>query len=370
MRKFLVFILSLAVLLTACPAVSRAAAPQINKSICRTCGKPIANCPYKGKHQKPTPEKKCTKCGKPISKCPYNGKHPAPNPNPTNNKQNEELERLRRENEALRRQQEQQAEAERRKQEEERQRQEAERKRKQQEEARRQQQASQTLGNRTFTANGVSFTMVGVQGGTFQMGQSADGNNANPVHSVTLSSYYIGQTEVTQALWKAVMGSNPSRFVGDNRPVEQVSWNDCQTFIQKLNQLTGERFRLPTEAEWEFAAKGGTRSNGYTYSGSNSIDNVAWYWDNSSNKTHPVATKSPNELGIYDMTGNVWEWCQDWYGSYSSSAQSNPSGPSSGSYRIFRGGSWSRDATYCRTAYRGYTAPTSSYYFYGLRLAR
>ena len=267
-------------------------------------------------------------------------------------RQNEEL---RRQNEALRRQQEQQAEAER--------------KRKQEEEARRQQeQAFQPLSNRTFTANGVSFTMVGVQGGTFQMGSTDGGDDEKPVHSVTLSSYYIGQTEVTQALWKAVMGSNPSYFKGDNLPVEMVSWHDCQTFIQKINQLTGETFRLPTEAEWEFAAKGGRQSKGYTYSGSNTVGDVAWFIGNSSDRTHPVATKSPNELGIYDMSGNVYEWCQDWYGDYSSSAQTNPAGPTSGSYRVCRGRSWCTTED-CRTAYRVYYAPSGTWYNLGLRLA-
>ncbi len=221
----------------------------------------------------------------------------------------------------------------------------------------------------TFSVNGVSFNMIKVTGGTFQMGKSADGDDVTPVHDVTLSDYSIGETEVTQELWQAVMGSNPSYFKGDNLPVECVSWNDCQTFIQKLNQLTGQNFRLPTEAEWEFAAKGGTQSMGYTYSGSNIIDDVAWYWDNSSRKTHEVATKAPNELGIYDMTGNVWEWCRDWDDSYSSSPQTNPTGPSSGSSRVLRGGCWDFYATICRTAVRGGSSPSHSRYYIGLRLA-
>lgn len=245
-------------------------------------------------------------------------------------------------------------------------------------------------GGRQFTVNGVSFIMIPVEGGTFQMG-SKKAKNEKPVHSVTLSSYYIGQTEVTQAIWKAVMGSNPSKFTGDNLPVERVSWDDCQTFITKLNQLTGETFRLPTEAEWEYAAKGGKKSKGdihyqqkksaffaakssnqskgYTYSGSNEIDDVAWYADNSGGKTHEVATKSPNELGIYDMSGNVYEWCQNWYGDYSSSAQTNPAGPTSGSDRVYRGGGWDSYAAGCRTAYRSFNTPTYTSYFLGLRLA-
>ena len=224
------------------------------------------------------------------------------------------------------------------------------------------------LSNRTFTANGVIFTMVGVQGGTFEMGKSADGNNETPVHSVTLSSYSIGETEVTQALWKAVMGTNPSNWQDDNLPVEEVSWNDCQTFITKLNQLTGKTFRLPTEAEWEFAAKGGTKSKGYAHSGSNTIYNVAWYNVNSSGKTQEVATKQANELGIYDMSGNVWEWCQDWWGSYSSSAQSNPTGPTSGSARVLRGGSWYYSASFCRSACRGSSGPGNISGDFGFRL--
>ena len=221
----------------------------------------------------------------------------------------------------------------------------------------------------TYTVNGVSFTMIPIEGGTFQMGQSADGNNVTPVHSVTLSSYSIGETEVTQALWTAVMGSNPSNWKGDNLPVEKVSWNDCQTFITKLNQLTGKTFRLPTEAEWEFAAKGGTKSKGYTYSGSNTIGDVAWYNENSGYETHAVATKQANELGIYDMSGNVWEWCQDWYGDYSSSAQTNPTGPSSGSFRVYRGGSCGDDAWLCRLAIRYYYTPKHTFNILGFRLA-
>ena len=221
----------------------------------------------------------------------------------------------------------------------------------------------------TFLVNGVSFNMIKVSGGTFLMGKSADGNDVTPVHNVTLSDYYIGETEVTQELWQAVMGSNPSYFYGNKMPVQQVNWNDCQTFIQKLNQLTGKKFRLPTEAEWEFAAKGGTKSKDYTYSGSDAIDDVAWYGD-VTGRTHEVATKAPNELGIYDMSGNVWEWCRDWYDSYSSSPQTNPTGPSSGSFRVYRGGCWYGNASYCRTAFRSDNFPTFSNKYIGLRLAQ
>lgn len=236
--------------------------------------------------------------------------------------------------------------------------------------------------NRTFTVNGVSFKMIAVEGGTFMMGSndSEAYSDEKPVHDVTLSNYYIGETQVTQELWKAVMGNNPSHFKGDKLPVESVSWNDCQEFIGKLNRLTGKTFRLPTEAEWEYAARGGQNSLGYKYSGSNNIDEVAWYYDNShtrtgwfggkqDRKTHPVATKKANELGVYDMSGNVWEWCQDWYGSYGSSAQTNPQGPSSGSSRVRRGGCWFNWAGDCRSAIRFYDAPTYRYNYFGLRLA-
>ncbi len=235
-------------------------------------------------------------------------------------------------------------------------------------------------GTTTYTVNGVSFKMVSVSGGTFLMGaQNTDSSSSNydadaydfeaPVHNVTLSDYQIGETEVTQALWQAVMNNNPSYFKGDNLPVETVSWNDCQEFITKLNQATGKTFRLPTEAEWEFAARGGTKSQGYKYSGSNTIGDVAWYTENSGDKTHEVGTKQANELGLYDMSGNVWEWCSDWYGEYSSSAQSDPTGPSTGSYRVQRGGSWYDGAWGCRVAIRSGYTPTYRNYYFGLRLA-
>ena len=227
---------------------------------------------------------------------------------------------------------------------------------------------------KTFYANGVPFEMVEVRGGTFRMGATSEqGCDAydweKPVHSVTLSGYYIGKTEVTQALWKAVMGSNPSYFKGDDLPVECVSWDDCQEFIRKLNSLTGQHFRLPTEAEWEFACRGGNNSLGYKYSGSDNIDNVAWYDGNSGDKTHPVATKSANELGIYDMSGNVWEWCCDWYGDYTSGALTNPKGPESGSDRVDRGGCWGYVVGGCRSSNRGSYYPTDRNNGLGLRLA-
>ena len=227
---------------------------------------------------------------------------------------------------------------------------------------------------KTFYANGVPFEMVEVRGGTFRMGATSEqGCDAydweKPVHSVTLSGYYIGKTEVTQALWKAVMGSNPSRSIGDDLPVECVSWDDCQEFIRKLNSLTGQHFRLPTEAEWEFACRGGNNSLGYKYSGSDNIDNVAWYDGNSGDKTHPVATKSANELGIYDMSGNVWEWCCDWYGDYTSGALTNPKGPESGSLCVLRGGCRRYSAGDCRSSNRLSDVPTGRGGDLGLRLA-
>ena len=229
------------------------------------------------------------------------------------------------------------------------------------------------MANRTFRVGSVEFTMVRVEGGTFTMGATSEmskpWNDEKPTHQVTLSSYSIGETEVTQALWQAVMGSNPSKFKGDNLPVEKVRWDDCQEFIRKLNLQTGQHFRLPTEAEWEFAARGGNRSNHTQYSGSSRIDEVAWYKGNSGSKTHPVKTKKPNELGIYDMTGNVWEWCQDKYGKYTSELQSNPEGPSSGSRRVVRGGGWGGGPGGCRSSIRGIGTPGHRGSGLGLRLA-
>ena len=225
------------------------------------------------------------------------------------------------------------------------------------------------------TVNGVTFEMVYVEGGTFTMGCTSEQGSEcydyeKPTHQVTLSSYYIGKFEVTQELWQAVMGSNPSYFKGSNLPVENVSWDDIQAFIRKLNSLTGHTYRLPTEAEWEFAARGGIKSNGYKYSGSYSLDQVAWYNDNSSSTTHSVGTKLPNEVGIYDMSGNVWEWCQDWYGTYTSNFQTNPQGASSGSFRVLRGGSWDGSAGYCRVSNRIYSIPYGRDDSVGFRLFR
>ena len=236
-----------------------------------------------------------------------------------------------------------------------------------------------SLSGNTITIpvkNGINIEMVKVEAGSFDMGATPEMrslqypyDDEKPDHRVTLTkNYYIGKYEVTQALWQVVMGNNPSRFKGDDLPVERVSWKRCQDFISKLNSLTGKRFRLPTEAEWEYAARGGNKSRGYRYSGSNTLDDVAWYGDNSGSKTHAVGTKQPNELGIYDMSGNVSEWCQDWRGSYSSSPQTNPTGAVSGSYRVDRGGSWLYSAWFSRSSSRGGRTPGGRDGDLGLRL--
>ena len=221
--------------------------------------------------------------------------------------------------------------------------------------------------------DGISIDMVRVEAGTFTMGATAEMKNTEdsekPTHRVTLTNdYYIGKYEVTQALWKAVMGNNPSYFKGGNLPVEQVSWDDCQDFLSKLNRITGKTFRLPTEAEWEYAARGGKKSRGYQYSGSNNLSDVAWYLDNSGSKTHAVGTKQPNELGLYDMSGNVWVWCQDRRGQYNSFSQVNPTGANSGSKRPFRGGCWAYAASACRSSFRAFNVPAYCVDDLGLRL--
>ena len=227
-----------------------------------------------------------------------------------------------------------------------------------------------TFSNNSIMINGVAcYSMVFVAGGTFQMGSNDGYYDEKPVHSVTLSDYYIGQTEVTQELWQAVMSSNPSYYKGAKNPVNYVSWNDCQEFISKLNRLTGGRFRLPTEAEWEYAARGGNKSRGYKYSGSDYLGSVAWYGDNSGSKVHPIGSKSANELGLYDMSGNVFEWCSDRYGDYPSSPQTNPTGASSDLGRVLRGASYYSKEWNCRSANRGSYDSTNRYVGSGLRLA-
>lgn len=236
---------------------------------------------------------------------------------------------------------------------------------------------------KVITVNGVSFAMIRIEGGTFSMGATPEqsngyttGKNETPVHTVTVSSFYMGETEVTQALWYAVMGYKPTSDgpywsfndgLGDYYPAYNISYDDIQEFITKLNSITGMNFRMPTEAEWEYAARGGNRSAGYIFSGSDILGDVAWYTDNSNSKTHEVKTKNANELGIYDMSGNIWEWCYDWYGDYGSSHETDPTGPATGSYRVLRGGSWANNAYRCRVATRFDSRPNERYY--GMRLA-
>ncbi|GAP71278.1 sulfatase-modifying factor protein [Candidatus Symbiothrix dinenymphae] len=250
----------------------------------------------------------------------------------------------------------------------------------------------QATFNRNFTetGGGLSFDMIGVTGGTFTMGATTEqGNNAllheKPTHDVTLGNYAIGKYEVTQKLWWDVMGSwpgtpSPTYGSGDDYPIYNVSHGDIQGFLTALNAKTGKNYRLPTEAEWEYAARGGAQTQGYKFSGGEMIGDVAWYggemigdaaWygDNSDRKTHTVGTKSPNELGIYDMSGNVWEWCSDWYGSYSSGPQTNPQGATTGLARVVRGGGWASVAADCRVSHRYYTASDSRYFVIGFRLA-
>lgn len=250
-----------------------------------------------------------------------------------------------------------------------------------------------------------SMEMIFVEGGTFMMGSNDGDADETPIHQVTVDSFLIGKYQVTQELWGTVMGNNPSNFRGAKRPIENINWYEAiefcnrlslngglipcyrkeiktkQGFLRRLVGLEEEiitcdfnanGYRLPTEAEWEFAARGGIKSRDFEYSGSNSIDLVAWYWKNSGNTTHEVGTKHPNELGIYDMSGNVWEWCWDWYSIeyYFSGIVSNPKGPDSGTTRLVRGGSWSKDAEYCRVAYRSYSALDYRYNYLGFRVVR
>ncbi|MCH5243294.1 MAG: formylglycine-generating enzyme family protein [Lentimicrobiaceae bacterium] len=232
---------------------------------------------------------------------------------------------------------------------------------------------------------GVTLKMRKVEGGTFSMGATSEqGSDAydreKPVHTVTLDGFYMGETEITQAQWYAVMGTtleqqrdkaNPSFSLygkGDNYPMYYVSWEEAQAFCAKLSEMTGRNYVLPTEAQWEYAARGGKYSKGTKYAGSNTINEVAWYTGNSNSLNHPVAQKESNELGLYDMSGNVSEWCLDRYGSYSSSSATNPTGPSAGSDRVSRGGSWYGGAVSCRVSYRNYDSPGNRYSNFGFRV--
>ena len=238
--------------------------------------------------------------------------------------------------------------------------------------------------NKEFEVNNVTFKMVFVKGGSMYLGcTSGSGrceSDQSPSHNVTLTDYYMGETEVTQALWKAVMGynNNPSNWKGDLLPVEMVSWNDCQEFVSRLNSRLssdlpqGYQFALPSEAQWEYAARGGQKTSGGMYAGSGNVSFVAWYYDNSSSRTHDVKQKAPNELGLYDMSGNVWEWCEDWYSSTFYSDNRNWTDPVNtyvGSSRVLRGGSWYSNASYCRVAHRYGDSPGSRGDSYGFRLA-
>ena len=233
----------------------------------------------------------------------------------------------------------------------------------------------QIVAQRKTVLKTLMNNMVYVEGGTFTMGATSEqGSDAysdeKPAHQVTLSSFSIGKYEVTQEEWQAVMGNNPSMFKGARLPVEKVSWADCQKFIKKLNELTGKKFRLPTEAEWEYAARGGKHSKGYKYAGSNNLDSIAWNKENSGGKTHKVGQKKPNELGLYDMSGNVFEWCNDWHGPYGNSfSYTNPQGAYSGTERIERGGDYSNNTTFCRVSCRPKRVPDTRWQIIGFRLA-
>ncbi len=230
-----------------------------------------------------------------------------------------------------------------------------------------------STSNRTFTARGITFTMVFVKGGTFTMGATSEQGDEGytsetPTHNETVKDFWVGETEVTQALWQAVMGDNPSDFKGSNNPVEMVSWDDCKKFVEKLNELLasklprGHRFRLPTEAEWEYAARGGKSSSGLKYAGGSNAGRVAWYDDNSNSQPHVVKGKNSNELGIYDMSGNVWEWVEDnWRDNYNANYDT--------AHRAARGGSWVDDARNCRVSIRHKFSPTYQLGYLGLRLA-
>ena len=217
--------------------------------------------------------------------------------------------------------------------------------------------------------------MIFLEGGVFMMGCSASEHGVDckeherPLHKVTISSFNIGKYEVTQQQWNSIMGNNPSLSKkGDNYPVDNVSWDDAQKFTSLLNKNTGKNYRLPTEAEWEYAAQGGVKSKGYKYSGSNNLNDIALYDENSGNSIHSVGTKQSNEAGIYDMSGNVWEWCNDWYSEYPSSPQHDPKGATTGSYRILRGGCFFSEKRQCTITFRSYSHPGNRWKAHGIRL--
>ncbi len=228
-------------------------------------------------------------------------------------------------------------------------------------------------GSRIVTINEVSFSMKPVEGGKFFMGGTSEQINADPdeypIHEVELSSFFMSETPITQELYATVMGTNPSRFnTNPQHPVENVTWHDCHRFIKKLNEITGFKFRLPTEAEWEFAARGGRKTQHFQYAGSANVHEVAWFERNSDTSTHPVKSKLPNELGIYDLSGNVWEWCFDWKGDYTAMEQTNPEGPEEGTERINRGGAWFSSERTCRLSNRNANLPNHKNMMLGFRI--
>lgn len=230
-----------------------------------------------------------------------------------------------------------------------------------------------TMESFTENINGVNFKMIAINGGTFLMGSNDGEDDEKPVHSVTVSDFYIGENPVTQEQWVAVMGYNHSNIKGDDLPVEGVSWDEIQDFLAKLNAKTGKAYRLPTEAEWEYAGSGG-ENNHTKWAGTNtesSLGNFAWYYDNSNLTTHTVGTKQPNQLGLYDMSGNVWEWCNDWYGAdyFANSSQNNPKGASTGTHRVLRGGCLLDSASDCLSNTRFKGTPDDDVYFFGFRFA-
>lgn len=238
--------------------------------------------------------------------------------------------------------------------------------------------------NYTESAFGINMKMVYVEGGSYNMGCTSEqggscDSDEQTVRYVTVSDFYIGQFEITQAQWQAVMGTSvyqqqskaggsSTYGTGNDYPMYYVSWEEAKEFCRRLSQQTGKTYRLPTEAEWEYAARGGNKTQNNKYAGGFSLDYVGWYDGNSGSKTHAVGTKDANELGIYDMSGNVWEWCEDWYGDYRSYDTDNPKGPSSGSRRVLRGGSWNGYASCCRVSNRGSYSPGSRCNNYGFRV--
>lgn len=248
--------------------------------------------------------------------------------------------------------------------------------------------SSQNSSSQVFVENancGLNMKMIRVDGGTFQMGATSEqgsdtASDEKPIHNVTLDTFYIAECEITQAQWQKIMGTTiydqydkaksswGTRGVGDSYPMYYVNWNEAQVFCQELSSITGRRYRLPTEAEWEYAARGGNKAAGTLFSGGGLIDAVAWYYGNSDSSTHPVKQKRANPLGLYDMSGNVWEWCSDWHDSYSSSSQSNPTGANSGWEKILRGGGWYSGADRCRVSYRAEYEPSNHFGDSGFRV--